>query len=232
MTPQLSDVNQINQHFINDLPKCSGDIMRVKAFYGSTTPDLNFGFNLVEVPTVWKCYYKNQIYVVWARECKYIDAKITHIINACIINVCECCEFAMACPLPKTSNCTQVIDLGTINLIQVISIVFKKINCIQLTDFLRDNKILPSTQSGFRAGFECETALLLVSDDLIIAADGGHISCVVLLDTIDHGVILSILRSVAQEDGAQCLTTWNFCMEFHRGPLLGLFCLRFTPENY
>ena len=44
--------------------------------------------------------------------------------------------------------------------------------------------LLPSVQSGFRKNYSCATALLKVTDDILMAADAGKLTALVLLDYI------------------------------------------------
>lgn len=217
--PHLNDVDRINQYFINNLPISSGNIGRASAVYDGMVSDLNFSFKPVETSAVWKviaqiksksCGHDNVNISMIKMCCPTILPFVTHIINFCICESVfpECWKLAVVRPLPKISNPLHMKDLRPISLLPVVSKVFEKIISAQLAGFLRDNDILPSTQSGFRAGFGCETALLSVTDDLIAAADGGLISCLVLLDytkafdTIDHSVLLSVLRSIGLGDEA------------------------------
>jgi len=67
-------------------------------------------------------------------------------------------------------------------------------------DYLTSVDLLPTLQSGFRAGHSTETAILRVLSDIILAVDRGDVAALVLLDlsaafdTVDHDILLQRLR--------------------------------------
>ncbi len=71
----------------------------------------------------------------------------------------------------------------------------------QLSEHLSRHTLLPDRQSAYRPNYSTETALLSLRNDMLLAADAGHGSAVVLLDlsaafdTIDHGVLLDRLNT-------------------------------------
>ncbi len=79
---------------------------------------------------------------------------------------------------------------------------------MQLNTVLEAHNICDKFQSGFRKKYSTETALLRVSNDILMAADAGECSVRVLLDlsaafdTVDHCTLINRLHSLVGISGS------------------------------
>ncbi len=78
--------------------------------------------------------------------------------------------------------------------------ILEKVVHNQLTDFLCGNNILDIFQSGFRTKHSTESALLKVTNDILLSIDSGKRVALMMLDltaafdTLDHAILIERLR--------------------------------------
>ena len=98
-----------------------------------------------------------------------------------------------------------------ISVIPVVSKVFEKIVYDQLYQYLNDNQLLSSCQSGFRPLHSTLTALLEATNGWSVNIDNGFLNGVVFIDlkkafdTIDHEIIL---RKLSYFGADQATAKW------------------------
>lgn len=214
---ELGNVDDINNFFVNSAPGC-GAVGLGDLYNGTLDKHPSFSLQCVDEDTVLKIISSMKSSAPGSDGvtssmlkmcCPIILPYITHIVNICIEksvfpNVWKC---AIVCPLPKTSKPQEFKDLRPINILTTMSKILERVIYNQAYDYINVNSILPTTQSGFRKGFSCTTALLKVTDDIISATDRGLSTVLIVLDyskafeTVDHGVLLSILRYIGFREG-------------------------------
>lgn len=127
---------------------------------------------------------------------------ITFIVNHCLsFGVFpEAWKQADIIPVPKVSNPSELSHYRPISILPTMSKIIEKVVNEQLIEFSINRKLLPITQSGFRAKHSTTTALLHVCDDIFKALDQAKTMLLVLLDfsrafdTLDHSILLNKLE--------------------------------------
>lgn len=208
----LSDVNDLNNHFIDSVPK-SNDSTYFKSFYENLRSANNFNFAPVDCQTVSEALNAlksnacglDGITVHMLRLCSpYILSYLTNIINTCIIDQCFPISWksALVIPLPKVEEPTDYKQIRPISLLPVMSKIFEKVIYAQLVKYIDSHNILPVIQSGFRSNYSCLTALTKVTDDILESHDQNMITALILLDysrafdTVRHDILLEILKVI------------------------------------
>ena len=88
-----------------------------------------------------------------------------------------------------------------------ISKLIEKCAEIQITEHIDNNGLFPALQSGYRKNHSCETAVVRIYSDLLMAIDKQSHAILVLIDlsaafdTINHTLLIKKLKNVYHLDG-------------------------------
>lgn len=101
----------------------------------------------------------------------YILPTLTHLVNASIKTSTfpDIWKVATVRPLPKNTNPVDVKDLRPISILPCLTKVMEKVVWAQLSAYLGKYDILSEFQSGFRKRRGTATALLDVTDNILLA---------------------------------------------------------------
>ena len=116
---------------------------------------------------------------------------------------------------------TSVENYRPVSLLKFLSKTIERAVFKQVTDYLSQNNLLETNQSGFKRGHSTEMALLAVTEALKEARATAKSSVLILLDllaafdTVNHCILLSILSSMGITGRAHSwfesyLTGWLF----------------------
>ena len=116
---------------------------------------------------------------------------------------------AVLSPLLTKANLDHEVlaNYRPISNLKVISKIIEKVVAVRLQKYLEANQLNEPLQSAYNAFHSCETALVRVHNDILVAIDKRH--CVMLLlldlsvafDTVDHNILLTRLHSKYSTSG-------------------------------
>uniref|UniRef100_A0A8C1SXW2 Reverse transcriptase domain-containing protein n=1 Tax=Cyprinus carpio TaxID=7962 RepID=A0A8C1SXW2_CYPCA len=134
-----------------------------------------------------------------------ISTLITEIINSSLSSgsIPPSLKLAAVTPILKKPGLNPDImsNFRPISNLPFLSKILERTVAKQLKTHLCSNDLFEAFQSGFQSQHSTETALLKVTNDILLSADAGHLPILILLDitaafdTINHTILLSRLES-------------------------------------
>ena len=112
-------------------------------------------------------------------------------------------KMAKVSPIFKNGSKSDLNNYRPISVIPTVAKIFEKIIYDQLYQYLNENGLLNSGQSGFRSLHSTLTALLETNDNWCVNIDRGLLNGVIFIDlkkafdTIHHAIILKNVVSMA-----------------------------------
>ncbi len=103
-----------------------------------------------------------------------------------------------------------------------LSKILEKVASSELYCFLEKSYIYEDFQSGFRPSHSTETAVSIVTNDLLLSSDRGCVSLLVLLDlsavfdTIDHNILLNRLENSVGISGSDLAWFKSYLSDRHQ----------------
>lgn len=216
LPPQFGNADEINDYFIDSIPHVGGmnrfphDIYEVGSRLHA---DEHFFFREISEQQVFEMIHKTKSNSIGCDDisanmlklsCPAILPYLTHIINFCLSNSIFPTQWKISriLPLPKKKQPSDFKDLRPISILSAVSKILERTMNEQIRAYLDRFSLLPGTQSGFRPGYSCASALLHVVDDICSGVDRDMASVLVLLDfsrafdTIDHDFLYCILLHI------------------------------------
>lgn len=139
-----------------------------------------------------------------------IAEPIAHIFNLSLLSnsIPKSWKAAYVLPLHKGGDPSELNNYRPISKLSALSKILESLVNVQLKQFLADKNILNNFQSGFRSGHSTITAATLVTNDIIGALDKKQHAAALFVDlskafdSVDHGLLLTKLRSVGLSEKA------------------------------
>ena len=117
-------------------------------------------------------------------------------------------QSARVTPIIKKGIKTDPENYRPISVLPVVAKIFEKLVFNQFYEYLNNNSLLTSCQSGFRSLHSTLTALLEATDNWSVNIDNGFLNGVIFIDlkkafdTIDHDIVLRKLRCYGADETA------------------------------
>ena len=220
LSNNISDPNKINEHFMNSVPSLPIDDSLLEYYNSNRRCNFNelLEFRTVSVDEILIliCNIKSRavgidnISIKFLFYClPFIAPYIAHIINSCLLDHSFPNQWkqAIVIPLPKVPQPTAYHQLRPVSILPALSKVLERIVDNQVRQHFKIYNLLPDTQSGFRAGYSCDTALLNITDDVLTGWDKRLHAILVgidyskAFDMINHELLLSILKYMGMGEG-------------------------------
>lgn len=228
----LSNVTDINDHFLQSVPDIPPDQDLISFYSSRDNSSIPRAFSFTPITELQvleiiksiksKAVGYDGINIATIHLCvPHILPHITHIINYCLKYSVfpDQWKKALVIPLPKIPNPISLNNIRPISILPTFSKILERVINMQLQKHLCNNGIIPVTQSGYKAGHSCTTALLHITDDIFTAIDKGKLTLLTLLDyskafdTLNHQIFNAILKFIGMSENAHKLLS---CYLQHR----------------
>ncbi|MEW8546816.1 MAG: reverse transcriptase family protein [Candidatus Thiodiazotropha sp.] len=222
----LEIANEFNDFFVNIASKLKEPIIstnhdKLQAFCQERLPaGTKFLIPLIEREKVLK--FLSNIDISKATGTDMIGPRLLKLASPYIVDeICFICNHsitssvfpskwkeAKVSPLYKSGPHEDLNNYRPISILPTLSKVLEKHVHDSLSKFLQQHELLHRTQSGFRAGHSCETALVNMIDSWLNAIDNSKLIGIVLVDfkkafdLVDHQILKNKLKIYGINDEA------------------------------
>ena len=142
-------------------------------------------------------YVDSKSYIIIRERADLISVYLRDLFNKSLFSgvLPDDWKCARVTPLFKQGEASDLNNYRPISVISVIAKVFERIVCDQLYNFLSDEDIISTHQSGFRSSHSTLTVLLEATDNWPFNIDRSNVNAVDFLylkkafDTVDHDIL-------------------------------------------